>query len=291
MTSFRYASSFTISAIVYSALTFLFVHFVDAKKPLPKPKEKVIKIAVIKLPPPPAPKIIVPPAPTPIIVPPVIIPPKKVEKAKPKKRIVKKKIVKKKVIKKKIIKKKIVKKKVIEKPKPKKIVKKPIIKKTAIQTKPIIQEAPPIVREPEPIIEEFYEVYTPPKPIARAVPPPQPVYKAPIYVEPPAPIPVQKVDNSAEKRAFLSQVRTQIINNKKYPKLALRRHIEGSVRVKFDISSNGDVSNIRFVSGKSILQKAVRKAVLNSFPISIPQNLSEELPINNISVTVNFNIN
>ena len=78
MTSFRYASSFIISAIIYSALTFLFINFLDAKKPLPKPKEKVIKIAVIRLPPPPAPKIIVPPTPTPIIIPPVIIPPKKI---------------------------------------------------------------------------------------------------------------------------------------------------------------------------------------------------------------------
>jgi protein TonB len=276
-------------------LLFLFINFLDAKKTLPKPKEKIIKISIITPPPPPPPKIVVPPTPKPIIVPPVIVPPKKIEKTKSKKRIIKKKIVKKRIIKKKIvkkrvIKKKIVKKKIIKKHIPKKIVKKSVIKKSVSEKPVVIPE--PIVQERQPFIEELYEVYTPPpRPIVRAIPKaPEPVYVAPptpIYT----PLPTPKVDNSAEKRVFLSQVRSQIIANKKYPKIALRRHIEGSVRVKFDIGSSGDVSNIRFISGKSILQKSVRKAVLNSFPISIPNNLREELPINNISVTVNFTIN
>ena len=99
-----------------------------------------------------------------------------------------------------------------------------------------------------------------------------------------------KEDKSIEKRAFLRRVRNQIINNKKYPKIALRRHIEGSVAVLFDIASNGSVSNIRFLNGKSILQKSVRKAVLHSFPIQVPNRLKSELPMYNISVTVNFKI-
>lgn len=70
--------------------------------------------------------------------------------------------------------------------------------------------------------------------------------------------------------------------------MALRRHTEGSVDVIFDIASNGSVSNIRFLNGKSILQKSVRKAVIRSFPINIPNKLKSEFPIYNISVTVNF---
>jgi protein TonB len=244
-----------------------------------KPKEQVIKIALIQ----PIPKVIVPPTPTPII-PPVIIPPKKVDKPKARKKIKrvvkksKKRIVKKRVIKKKKIKRKIKKKKKIAK---KRVVKKKIVKQPIFK-KPIVKQRQ-MVQEPEPIIEEFYTAPVPHK--VKTVP----KISKPIYTPPPPPIP--KVDNSALKRSFLTQVRSRIITNKKYPKLALRRHIEGSVRVKFDIDLNGDVSNIRFVSGKSILQKSVRKAVLNSFPINIPQKLREELPINNISVTVNFTIN
>ena len=293
----HYGFSFIISAVVYVALGFLFLNFLDVKKPILKPKEQVIKIALIR----PIPKVIVPPTPTPII-PPVIIPPKKVDKPKArkkikrvvkksKKRIVKKRVIKKKKIKRKIkkkkkiakkrvVKKKIVKKRVIKKPKPKKIIKK--IVKQPIFKKPIVKQRQ-MVQEPEPIIEEFYTAPVPHK--VKTVP----KISKPIYTPPPPPIP--KVDNSALKRSFLTQVRSRIITNKKYPKLALRRHIEGSVRVKFNIDLNGDVSNIRFVSGKSILQKSVRKAVLNSFPINIPQKLREELPINNISVTVNFTIN
>ena len=108
---------------------------------------------------------------------------------------------------------------------------------------------------------------------------------------PPKPAPKAEVDKSAEKRAFLRTVRSQIKANKKYPKMALRRHVEGSVGVLFDIGADGAVSNIRFLNGKSILQKSVRKAILSSFPIAIPSNLRSELPMYNISVNVNFKIN
>ena len=114
------------------------------------------------------------------------------------------------------------------------------------------------------------------------------IIQAPI---PPKTAPKQKVNKSAEKRAFLRTVRSQIKANKKYPKMALRRHIEGTVGIMFDIGANGSVSNIRFLNGKSILQKSVRKAVLRSFPIAIPSNLRSELPMYNISVNVNFKIN
>jgi len=99
-----------------------------------------------------------------------------------------------------------------------------------------------------------------------------------------------KIDKSIEKRAFLRRVRSQIKANKKYPRMALRRHIEGSVGVMFDIGVNGNVSNIRFLNGRSILQKSVRKAVTQSFPLTIPANIQSEFPMYNISITINFKI-
>ena len=231
-----------------------------------------------------------------------IVKKKIVKKPKPKK-LVKKRVVKKpKKIVKKIVKKKIVKKRVIKKVKPKKIVKKRDIE--PIKPKKIIKKREPMpesdssindfqyisyVNREEPIIEE----YTPPPVIKQpkrviieeyVEPQPRRVVKPAITQEP-------KVNKSKIKKVFLSKVRGKIIAHKKYPKMALRRHIQGAVKVKFDITHTGDVSNIQFINGKSILQKSVRNAIRSSFPIDIPNNLKSELPIHDIYITIRFNIN
>ncbi len=260
MTNFRYGSSFIISSLLYGVLGYFLLTFLETPKKFTKnTQEKVIKIAVIT------------PKPKPVVVPkpPVIIPPKEIVKPKPKPKKVIKKIVK----------------KPKPKPKPKKIVKK-IVKKVKAKPKPKSKPKPKpkkIVKKTKPIIEEEYFE---PTEVVKNV--------EPQIIEEPTPLkpaPKPKADKSAEKRAFLRGVRNQIKTNKKYPKMALRRHVEGSVGVMFDIGANGDVSNIRFLNGKSILQKSVRKAVTQSFPISIPANIRSEFPMYNISVTVNFRIN
>lgn len=253
MTSFRYGSSFIISSLLYTALGFSLLRVLETPKNFIKNSpDKVIKVAIVT----PTPKVIVPPIVLP--KPPVVVPPKEIIKPKPKKTI---------------------KKKIIKKPKPKKIIKK-------IKPKPKPKPKPKkIIKKKEPIIEEEY--FTPaPREVVKYVEPQ--IIHTPT---PPQPTPQPKADKSAEKRAFLRTVRSQIKNNKKYPKMALRRHIEGSVGVIFDIGANGDVSNIRFQNGKSILQKSVRKAVTRSFPINIPSNIKSEFPMYNISITVNFRIN
>ncbi len=258
MTNFRYSSSFIISSLLYGALGYFLLTFLETQKKLIKESpQKVIKIAVIT------------PKPKPVVVPkpPVVTPPKEFVKPKPKKII--KKIVK----------------KPKPKPKPKKIIKK-------IKAKPKPKSKPKhkpkkIVKKTKPVIEDKFieEEYFKPTEVVKTVEPQ--IIQEPT---PPKPAPKPKVDKSAEKRAFLRSVRNQIQANKKYPKMALRRHIEGSVGVMFDIGANGDVSNIRFLNGKSILQKSVRKAVIQSFPIAIPSNIRSEFPMYNISVTVNFRI-
>ena len=255
MTNFRYGSSFIISSLLYGALGYFLLTFLETHKKLIKESpQKIIKIAVI------TPK----PKPKPVVVP---KPPQKIIKPKPKPKKVIKKIVKK------------------HKPKPKP---KKIVKKVRAKPKPKSKPKPKkIVKKREPIIEEFtQEEYFEPTEVVKNVEPQ--IIEEPT---PPKPAPRPKVDKSAEKRAFLRNVRSQIKANKKYPQIALRRHIEGSVGVMFDIGANGDVSNIRFLNGKSILQKSVRKAVIQSFPIVIPSNIRNEFPMYNISVTVNFRIN
>lgn len=236
---------------------------------------KVIKVAIIT-PPQKVVKPIVKPTAVPV-VPPVIPPPlvKKVEQKKPTPIVKPKKIVKKKIIKKKIVKKKIVKKKVVKKVKAKKIVKKKKVIKKKVIAKKIIKK--PIRKEP--IVE-----YTPP--------PAPPVYVAPKPIPKPkaTPAPTQVAQNNHHKKAFLRNVRSKIIANKKYPKIAKRRHIEGSVKVRFDITKYGQVRNIRFINGKSVFHKSIRKTLERTFPMGIPNEVKSQLPITNVSVVLHFNI-
>lgn len=262
MTKMRYGFSFLISSLVYFILGLLFVSLLERSVLLKKPQQSVIKIAVIT---PPQPKVIpekiVAPS-IPVPIPPVVIPPKKIEKPKPEP----KKIVK----------------KIIKKPKPKKIV-----KKTAPKAKKVVKKI-----TPKPVTKSKAPVKATPQPVYHQAPAPIQSVQAPRRAQAvPQTVVAPKVNKSAEKKAFLQQVRSKIIANKKYSKIALRRHIEGSVKVKFDISANGSVSNIRFISGKPLLQKSVRDAINKSFPIPIPSTLKNELPMHNISVTVNFKIN
>lgn len=194
-------------------------------------------------------------APTPKVVAPVplpavIVPPKKVEKPKPKKVV-------KKVIKK-------------PKPKPKKIVKK-------VKPKP----------KPKKVIEEVYEeIYTEPiiTETTYTAPTPQLVKQRVAQ----AVVTTPQMDLGAKKRAFLNKVRHAIHANKKYPKMAKRRNIQGTVHAIFDIQSNGTAINMRLSGASDILQKAVRKSILRSFPFSIPSELREKFPMVDVSVNVDF---
>lgn len=279
----RHFYAFFISTLSFVLFYFAFLSLSKIEKVLKPKAQRVIKVAIVT-----PPKEIVPAkVAVPLPIPPAIIPkpqpPKEVVKPKP---IVKPKPVVKKVVKpkpkpKKVIKKKVVKKKpVVKKPVPKKVVKKKVVKKPVIK-KPVVHE--PIVKEvvaqPMPMPEP---VYVQPAPVYRPV---QPV------VQPTsAPAPVAKVRDDRHKQAFLQNVRSQIMANKKYPKIAKRRHIEGSVKIRFDITSSGQVSNIRFINGKSIFQKSIRKTLENTFPMAIPQNVKADLPIMNISVVLHFNL-
>ena len=270
MIKLRYASSFVISSVLYTALGFSFVSLLDAKKLIEKEVEKPIKISVIT----PVPKVIAPPV-VAVVVPPVVVPPKKIEKEKPKK-IIKKKPVKKEIIKKpkKIVKK--IEKKVVKKPKPK--------------PKPIVEEVYEEVYEEIPVQEMLIEE-TPyvPAPIVKTVVT-QSVPVATISpIVPIAPIKtVPTVNLDAKKRVFLNEVRATIHANKKYPKMAERRKIVGTVHAVFDIKSDGTVSNIQTSGGASILQKAVRKSIERSFPTNVPHDLKSKFPMYGISVNIEF---
>ncbi|CAA6817383.1 MAG: Histone H1-like protein HC2 [uncultured Sulfurovum sp.] len=265
MMSLRYFNAFLLSTLTFLLLYFSLLSLTKTDKVLKPKTSKVIKVAIIT-----PPKKIIQPIiealPTPII-PPIPKPQvKKVEekkvlpiiKPKPKPKKIKKKIVKKKIVK------KVIKKKVIKKVQPK------IIKKKTIETP--VQEAPV-----ETYIPIAPPVYVAPKPIPKAMPQPIPTAQ-------------QSVKSDVHRKAFLRDVRSNIFANKKYPKIAKRRQIEGSVKVRFDITKSGHVSNIRFINGKSIFHKSIRKTLERTFPMGIPNEVKNDLPIIDVSIVLHFNL-
>ncbi len=272
MSSIRYFNAFVLSSLTFAFVYLAFLSLPKTEKKLKPAPSKVIKIALVT----PIKKVVKPKEVKPKVIAPIIPPViKKIVKKKIIKKHKPKRVIKKRVIKRKVLKKRIVQKKI----KHKKIIQKKIIKKRSV-----------------PKIEPQYittAVYVPPKPIEqpRRLPtPPAPVYVAPEPVIKATPQATNPRKNNRHKKAFLRNVRANIIANKRYPRIAKRRHIEGDIKVRFNIMKNGQVSNIRFINGKHIFYKSVKKAIEETFPLTIPSNVKNELPIMDVSLTLHFHI-
>ncbi|MFT7860158.1 MAG: TonB family protein [Sulfurimonas sp.] len=103
--------------------------------------------------------------------------------------------------------------------------------------------------------------------------------------------PVQKEERQEEEQQLQQQVQEQLLakrkelehftehlikminQNKRYPRSARRRGIEGDVDVKFVVLADGGVSGIEVVEGKSIFHRATRAAIEDSFPIETKSSL------------------
>jgi protein TonB len=274
MSSIRYSSSFIISSLVYIVIVAIYFNIIDIPKPIDKPKEHRVKIAII-IPPKIEPKPIIKSTPPPTMV---------VPKPKPKKIIKKSKHRIKKIIKKP----KHKRKKIIKKPKHKikKIIKKSKHKiKKIIKYKKVVKLAKVVeVIEPyiKPISKEVpmpiqSKIITRPKPIIR----PKPIKRI---------LPSHKENLNTKKRNFLKNVREKIYTNKRYPPLAKRRNIQGRVHVIFDILANGEATNIRIDESSRILKKEVRRSIRKSFPIDIPPSIASLFPMRNISINIDFKL-
>ena len=262
MSKINYGSSFLITTTIYTLLGATYLSVVNLETPKKEKPKQVIKVVLVT----PPKKVVPPPVATPIPLP----PPKIEPKPKPKKIIKKIKPKVKKVV-----------KKIKPKPKPKKIIKKiepkKIVKKPTPTPEPIIQE---VYYEPEPIIEE---IYTPP-PVVKKTP------KKEVIIAKKAPPQPPKVDLEAEKNSFLKGIRTNINANKRYPPIAKRRGMQGTVHVVFNIQSDGSSSDIRVSGASKLLRRAAKKAISKSFPVSIPAKLLPKVPINNISINIDFRL-
>ena len=71
----------------------------------------------------------------------------------------------------------------------------------------------------------------------------------------------------AKKDNYFTIIKQSIEKNKIYPKVAIRRGIEGVVKVKFTISKNGELLSLDIIDGKTIFKKSIVKAFEDTFPI------------------------
>ncbi|RLA68890.1 MAG: hypothetical protein DRG09_07060 [Epsilonproteobacteria bacterium] len=169
---------------------------------------------------------------------------------------------------------------------------KPVVEPEIIE-EPMVEKEPEIEEEiiPEPIVEKVI-----PKPVVEKVKKKPEVKKKPKKKK----IEKKKVkkkrvkkkqankkvsarkskSSKAEKNKFLANIRTKINKHKSYPRVAKKRRMQGSVKVKFTILRSGKVGNIS-LNGPKVFHNSARTAVKSAFPvnakrspISLPQSIN-----------------
>ncbi len=253
----RYFLSFLIAAFIYISLVFAYIYSLNNQKVIKstvRKSDETVRFTVIAQ------------------AKPIIKPkPKKIEKPKPKP-------------------------KKIEKPKPKP---KPTkIQKPKPKPKPIIKPKPKKIKKPKPKPKKIQKPKPEPKKIEQA----KPIEKSKKIV--PKELKTQikknksslvkKVDTQAlEKQSILkneyfNKIRNTINKNKSYPKRAVRRKIQGDVKVKFTISPSGDLISYEIIDGKTIFHNSVANAIKNSFPLKTPNGVfSNNL---DLSLVIKYNL-
>ncbi|MEO1954692.1 MAG: TonB family protein [Campylobacterales bacterium] len=167
------------------------------------------------------------------------------------------------VLKKEILKpnKKIIKQKKVIKPKIKKVIRKKHKQKKVIHKK-IVKKKPvkKVVKKQSKIDKVVKKKPIEPKPIVKSI--------------------VQKKQNGIndkknelKKQKYYKLIKQTITLYKKYPKKAIRRGVQGFVKVKFIVSANGELVSIDIIDGKKIFYKSVKKAIKKTFPLSPPKGV------------------
>jgi len=145
------------------------------------------------------------------------------------------------------------------------------------EEEPIVEEI--IEPEPkEPIVEEVI-----PEPVVKPIPELKPVVKK--VKKKPKPKKIvkkkkkRKVKKSRSRRAtsskvnpkkksqFLAKIRAKINRAKSYPRIAQKRGMQGTVKVRFTILKSGRVGSIS-VSGPKVFHSSAKRAVKKAFPIN-----------------------
>lgn len=86
-----------------------------------------------------------------------------------------------------------------------------------------------------------------------------------------------------KKSQFLASIRAKINRKKSYPRIAQKRGMQGTVKVRFTILKSGRVGNIS-VKGPKVFHNSAKAAVKKAFPINV-KNAPLRLP-----TTVNLSL-
>ena len=86
----------------------------------------------------------------------------------------------------------------------------------------------------------------------------------------------EKREKEIIKNNIYKKIKLKIIQNKIYPKKAIRRKKEGDVEVKFTVSKDGKLLDIVILNGRKIFYRSVKSAIKNSFPIKIDKNIFDK---------------
>ncbi|BFU78566.1 hypothetical protein ALC152_17810 [Arcobacter sp. 15-2] len=85
------------------------------------------------------------------------------------------------------------------------------------------------------------------------------------------------LENSHQKKMmqqkYYSSIKEAINKNKSYPRVAVKRGIEGIVEIQFTISKEGKLLSFHIIEGKSVFKKSISDAVKNSFPLTPPKGI------------------
>ncbi|MCO4846185.1 MAG: energy transducer TonB [Sulfurovum sp.] len=186
-------------------------------------------------------------------------------------------------------------------------VEEPIIEEEpVVEEEPVIEEKPvvepEIIKEPIPekepevkeeIIPEPIVVKEIPKPIVKEVKkkpkPKKKTKKKKVKKKQQSQKASARRSNSspAEKNQFLANIRAKINKHKSYPRIAKKRGMQGSIKVKFTILSSGKVGNIS-VSGPKVFHNSARNAVKSAFPVNA-KNAPISLP-KSINITLRYQL-
>jgi len=172
----------------------------------------------------------------------------------------------------------------------------PVVEKPVVE-EPVVEEEPepePEVIEPEPIPEPVVEEkpVVEPKPVIKKVEKkPKPKKKTAKKKTAKKKIRHKKKKRAShassrratssrvdpnKKSAYLAKVRAKINRGKSYPRIAQRRGMQGTVKVRFTILKNGHVGSIT-VKGPKVFHSSAKRAVKKAFPISV-KNAPLSLP-------------
>jgi len=184
---------------------------------------------------------------------------------------------------------KLIKKVVVEKPKPiiEKVVKK---EKTTKKIKPIVKKKKEIIKK---IVKK--EIVKKEKQIKKIIhKKSETIVKKQIKKNKASVVDNKKYleDNHRKKmiqQKYYTSIKEAINKNKSYPRVAVKRGIEGIVKIKFTISKFGELISFNIIEGKRVFKKSISNAVHSSFPIKPPKGILSSNT--QLSLMVNYRLN